>query len=164
MFKCSSCVRTLTRILLGEPSIPLKSVLNTSRSAKGRPYDAVSSHTRRYSSTTSKRQNVQVAAVQQSREAEWNPDWRAKKEMQIKKRNLLTELDYLRDPTLLAQNVSNRLRDDEYAQALDLVRVASSRMSCVVSWNHLIDWNMAKGRVQQALKTYLEVRCYLDKS
>ena len=162
MFVCSSCLRTLTRTLFAESSIPLKRISNTSNPAKRRPDNALSLQTRRYTLATSKRQNAQVAAVQKAREDEWSPEWRAKREMEIKRRDLLTELDYLRDPVLLAQSVSNRLRDDAYIQALDLVRVASSRMSCVVSWNHLIDWNMAKGRVQQALKTYLEVRHHAD--
>ena len=164
MFICSSCLRTLTRAVFEETSIASKRISNTAGLGKHRPYNAVSSRTRQYISATSTRQNVQVATAQQSREAEWSPEWKAKKEMEIKKRDLLKELDYLRDPVMLSQHVANRLRDDEYMQALDLVRVASSRMACGVSWNHLIDWNMAKGRVQQALKAYLEVRYHSEDS
>ena len=98
-----------------------------------------------------------------TQEVGWDPKWREKKENQIKKRDLLTELDYLRDPIALAQNVTFRLQEDDYDRALDLVRVASSRLSCVVSWNHLIDYSMAKGRVVPALKTYQEVHKTMER-
>ncbi|MCJ1306690.1 hypothetical protein MMC25_000333 [Agyrium rufum] len=81
-----------------------------------------------------------------------------KKQQLQKKRDLLKELDYLRDPVKLATDVVRRLKNNEAQHSLDLVRVASSRMSCVVSWNHLIDYQMAAGHTEVALKIYQEMK------
>ena len=161
MFICSSCLRTFTRGLLGESLILSTAAAQISTQTGYRLYNAASSTSREYATSTANRQHEKTAVIRRKpQEAEWDPNWREKKEKQIKRRDLLTELDYLRDPIVLAQDVSTRLQQNDYDRALDLVRVASSRMSCVVSWNHLIDYNMAKGRIVPALKTYQEVRRY----
>ncbi|KAL8823712.1 MAG: hypothetical protein Q9170_008328 [Blastenia crenularia] len=68
------------------------------------------------------------------------------------------ELLYLQDPLKLAENTIGLLRNDDDEKALEIVRMASKRSSCTVSWNHIIDYNMAKGRVQQAVKIYNEMK------
>ena len=67
------------------------------------------------------------------------------------------ELLYLPDPLKLAENTLNLLRQDEHNKALEIVRYASRTMPCTVSWNHIIDYDMSKGRVTPAMKTYNEV-------
>lgn len=74
------------------------------------------------------------------------------------KAELEKELLYLPDPLKLANNTLNLLRQDDHVKALEVVRYASNKMSCTVSWNHIIDYNMSKGRVTPAIKTYNEVR------
>lgn len=68
------------------------------------------------------------------------------------------ELRYLADPLKFAKNTLDLLRRDEHVKALELTRLASRKMPCTVSWNHLIDYDMSKGRVSAACKSYNEVR------
>lgn len=72
-------------------------------------------------------------------------------------RALNQELKYTTDALKLADNVRFKLRDGEEAKAFALVRLVSKRMQCVVSWNHLIDYQMSKSKVNPALRTYNEV-------
>lgn len=67
------------------------------------------------------------------------------------------ELVWLQDPVKLAENTISLLRNDDHEKALDTVRLASKKESCTVSWNHLIDYDMSKGKVQKAVKIYNEV-------
>lgn len=64
---------------------------------------------------------------------------------------------YLEDPVKLANDVLRNLQADKYEEALELVRYASKDMPCVVSWNHLVDWQMRTGKINGAMKTYNEV-------
>lgn len=72
-------------------------------------------------------------------------------------RQLGKELVWLRDPVKLAENTIGLLRNDDHEKAIDTVRMASKNTSCTVSWNHLIDYDMSKGKVQKAVKIYNEV-------
>ncbi|MCJ1316927.1 hypothetical protein MMC15_002248 [Xylographa vitiligo] len=74
------------------------------------------------------------------------------------KAELERELLYLPDPLKLAENTLNLLRQDEHIKALEIVRYASRKMPCTVSWNHIIDYDMSKGRVSPAMKTYNEMK------
>ncbi len=68
------------------------------------------------------------------------------------------ELQYLRDPLELALFVKQELRKGKAKEMLQLVRMASHSMQCIVSWNHVVDHLLAVGRVSEALKVYNEVR------
>lgn len=57
----------------------------------------------------------------------------------------------------LADHTVKLLRDDDFLKALELVRLASKDLECTVSWNHLIDYEMSKARVTEAVKLYNEV-------
>ena len=80
-----------------------------------------------------------------------------KQETPYKKKSLQEELRWLKDPLKLAENVIVLLRRDEFQKALELVRLASKDIQCTVSWNHLVDYEMSKGRVTNASKIYNEV-------
>ena len=80
-----------------------------------------------------------------------------KQETPYKKKNLEEELRWLKDPLKLATKVVDLLRQDEFQKALELVRLASKDVQCTVSWNHLVDYEMSKGRVTNASKIYNEV-------
>lgn len=69
------------------------------------------------------------------------------------RKNLL----YLQDSVKLATTVAHYLRDDRYEQALELVQAASRNRLVTVSWNHLIDWQLQKGRTKSAMRTYNDV-------
>lgn len=66
-------------------------------------------------------------------------------------------LTYLKDPVELADFVLRTLREDEFENAEQVVRAASKSIQCTVSWNHLVDWQLSKGRMNAAIKTYNEV-------
>jgi pentatricopeptide repeat protein len=68
------------------------------------------------------------------------------------------ELRYLQDPLELATFVRNELKKDKPDEMLQLVRMASHSMQCIVSWNHIIDHYLAKERVNDAIKVYNDVR------
>lgn len=67
------------------------------------------------------------------------------------------ELRHLQDPLELATFVQNELRKDKITEMLQLVRMASHSMQCIVSWNHIVDYYLAHERVNDALKVYNEV-------
>ena len=67
------------------------------------------------------------------------------------------QLRYLKDPLKLAAHVRQVLRDDDCESALALVRAASKDTQCVVSWNHIIDWQLSRQKMNGAIKTYNEV-------
>ncbi|KAI8936886.1 hypothetical protein NX059_006122 [Plenodomus lindquistii] len=68
------------------------------------------------------------------------------------------ELRYLQDPLELAEFVSKELRKDKVDEMLQLVIMASHSMECVVSWNHIVDYYLTKGRVNDALKVYNDMK------
>ncbi|KAI4179977.1 MAG: hypothetical protein L6R41_007527 [Letrouitia leprolyta] len=78
-----------------------------------------------------------------------------------RRKELEKELLWLQDPLKLADNTIDLLRKDEDEKALELIRMASKRSQCTVSWNHVIDYEMSKGRVQKAEKVYNE-RVFLE--
>jgi pentatricopeptide repeat protein len=72
------------------------------------------------------------------------------------------ELRYLQDPLELATFVKKELWKDKPTEMLQLVRMASHSMQCIVSWNHVIDYFLAKGKVNDAMKVYNDV-CVLQR-
>ena len=62
----------------------------------------------------------------------------------------------------LAEHTVKLLREDDFQKALEIVRLASKDVECTVSWNHLIDYEMSKARVSNAVKLYNEVSSCLD--
>lgn len=68
-----------------------------------------------------------------------------------------THLKYLQDPIKLADFVRYTLQNDDFETAEKVVRAASKSVQCVVSWNHLVHWQLSKGRMNAAIKTYNEV-------
>ncbi|KAF1836217.1 pentatricopeptide repeat protein-like protein [Decorospora gaudefroyi] len=68
------------------------------------------------------------------------------------------ELRHLQDPLELATFVKNELRKEKVEEMLQLVRMASHSMQCIVSWNHIIDYYLAKERVNDALKVYNDMK------
>lgn len=74
------------------------------------------------------------------------------------KLNLQLEVRWLKDPVKLADHTVKLLREDDFRKALEIVRMASKYVQCTVSWNHLIDYEMSKARVADALKWYNEMK------
>ncbi|KAL8743274.1 MAG: hypothetical protein Q9190_004356 [Brigantiaea leucoxantha] len=76
----------------------------------------------------------------------------------LKKSHLAKELQFLQDPLRLAENTVSLLQRNEYDKSLEIVRLASKDISCTVSWNHLINYDMSKGDIRKAHKLYLEMK------
>jgi hypothetical protein len=70
------------------------------------------------------------------------------------------QLKHLKDPLKLAEHVRATLREDDFESAQAIVRAASKDTQCIVSWNHLIDWQLSKEKLNGAIKTYNEVLTY----
>jgi pentatricopeptide repeat protein len=81
------------------------------------------------------------------------------KGVEIENKKLLEiELRWLKDPLKLSEHVKYTLKCDKPEKALDLCRMASKTMSCVVSWNAVIDWMMRNKKINEAIKLYNEMK------
>jgi hypothetical protein len=86
------------------------------------------------------------------------PAWKEKlEEVSGIDRETALELKRLQDPLKLADYVRRKLQKEQFEEAQKIVRAASKHSQCVVSWNHLISWQLSKGSLKAALKTYNEV-------
>ncbi|KAI0191236.1 hypothetical protein EV127DRAFT_428959 [Xylaria flabelliformis] len=74
-------------------------------------------------------------------------DWAARK-----------ELEYLSDPLHIANRVKTALDKDNFELAALITRKASKNNSVTVSWNHLIDYELQRGRLHAAIKLYNEMK------
>ncbi|KAL1301814.1 hypothetical protein AAFC00_006002 [Neodothiora populina] len=86
-------------------------------------------------------------------EVEFGSNMDAKLERAVKK-----ELVYLKDPLKHANHVRQTLRENDIEKALALCRIASKEMQVIVSWNHTIDWLLARRHLKLAIKTYNEMK------
>lgn len=67
------------------------------------------------------------------------------------------ELQWVRDPWHLADNIRVKLKAGEFEKALELTRKASSGDQVVVSWNHLIEHQLEQKKLHAAIKLFNEV-------
>ena len=58
------------------------------------------------------------------------------------------------DPLQLSESVLGKLRRDKFEEALALTEKNSAGLECTVAWNHLIDYQCKKGKMNSAIKTY----------
>lgn len=77
------------------------------------------------------------------------------------KRATRKELQHTTDPYHIAENVQKKLREKDFEKALMLVREASKDKQVVVSWNHLIEYEFQRNKLQAAIKLYNEVSSLL---
>ncbi|CZR59215.1 uncharacterized protein PAC_09107 [Phialocephala subalpina] len=83
---------------------------------------------------------------------------RARAADDITERETSIHLRYLRDPIKLAEFVRRSLRQNNFDLAQKIVKAASPTVACIVSWNHLIEWQLSKGRMNAAFKVYNEMK------
>jgi hypothetical protein len=67
------------------------------------------------------------------------------------------QLKYLGDPLKLSEYVRSLLLNNRFGTAEELLRAASKNKQYTVGWNHLINYQLQKGKVNGAYKTYNEV-------
>ena len=65
---------------------------------------------------------------------------------------LQKELRFLKDPLKLAEHTVRLLHRGETEKAYELVKLSSKSLACTVSWNHLMDYEMAKGSAANAMR------------
>lgn len=85
------------------------------------------------------------------------PSVSAKKAREKLERAVKKNLPYLDDPWKLGQYVTDALAKDRFDEALLLTQKASNKDQVVVSWNHLIDYQLEKQQLRKAIKLYNEV-------
>jgi hypothetical protein len=165
MFNCSTCMERYLQSLAGKPLLSSTSarttvatalapeqlsrryVSNGGRPNGGRRFDVSS---KRDDAPSSKDRLLATGGVELRRK---------EYKLELSMGNVLKKHpEYAKDPLKLAEYTRKALRGDAFETAIAVVRAASKSLPCTVSWNHLIDWQMSKGRMNAALKTYNEVR------
>jgi hypothetical protein len=171
MLTCQVCIRRCLRTFLGDLpqiSISSRSTLAPSISGKsfsGRSYTSYAANEKLKTNSSGDRTKFgDAAASNTNARKEWiesrgvRPAWKEKSGVASNiDRETVQELKHLKDPLKLADFVRRKLQKGNFEDAQKFVRVASKHSQCVVSWNHLISWQLSKGSLNAALKTYNEV-------
>ncbi len=172
MLSCQECMRHCLQTVIGDstiirpsPRTVLTSILNAQPSVRGyttlfdpskEPEDELPSDRER----SKPRSDFRKPDARQKwlDERGVRPATKSPPETSISDKVISKHLQYLNDPLKLSNFVRDKLRRDEFELALTLVHAASKNNQCTVSWNHLVDWQMSKGRMNAAIKTYNEVK------
>lgn len=148
MYVCRACVRRASISLLR----PLPAA-----------QDATSSRTFATTSVLRQRSDsdwleFEVAARRQLKEMPEldREEWK-KGVMEKMRRATKKELEYAKDPYHIADNVLTKLKAGEFEKALLLTREASRGKQCVVSWNHILEYEFKNQKLHSAIKLYNEV-------
>lgn len=150
MFTCRSCLQRHVRALLGDSvyqRVELRNtiVLHHASRAPGRSY-----------STTSRLHRNSLITGEGSKYEQSRPQSGAHK-MQTTQHPIQKNWTSQRDPLVFASDVLDLLREDKFTEAHKAVQDASKYFRCTVSWNHLMNWQLSRGKVNGAIKSYNEV-------
>jgi hypothetical protein len=140
MFACRNCVRVYLRAVLAD-SISAPVIPTTASSLN--QYPIRSRPDRRQAHTASPAQ-ISLEEVEEQDARNIIP---SKKELQ-------RELLFLADPYKLAERTLQLLRQNDEAKAVELVKLASNRQKCTVSWNHIISYKASKGELEKAFNIF----------
>lgn len=185
MLRCNACIRETLSIVLDDASALHHRSTLTAAPLRTRPLTPrrpwCSSRLQSYATATSAVTQTQEYAsnpypsprakptthLRQTEPRSFTPPWRTPRgpnvarstELDIPPTQQAVELEvrWLRDPLKLADRVAELLSQGSYFTALAITRASSKDLQCTVSWNHLVDYNMAKGKHREAVKTYNEV-------
>jgi hypothetical protein len=164
-------MRRCLRSFIGDfPQIPVPS-RNTltpivcGRASSARSYTSFTPQEKLIADSSGSRNKVGGgSALKSNTRQEWiesrgvRPAWKGKSEDASGiDRETALELKRLQDPLKMADYVRQKLLKDQFEEAQMLVRAQSKHAQVVVSWNHLISWQLSKGSLNAALKTYNEV-------
>ncbi|KAI0115946.1 hypothetical protein GGR51DRAFT_502664 [Nemania sp. FL0031] len=158
MFTCTACLRRVFYTLSGH-SLPKH--INTSRynlppyritakpTRSSRRYATVAPHTPSADTTTGSIATLTSTGHGEHRAPALgrSTQWAARK-----------ELEYLNDPLHIANRVRIALNKDNFELAAGITRQASKDNNVTVSWNHLIDYQLQKGRIHAGFKLYNEMK------
>lgn len=167
MLSCSACIhqcrRTLlySRLLEASASLPFSTV--TLRPQSSQHYVRLPSS----SSSWSGRNHVSIANIEQptrlySSNSVSVPHTKHKQRATAEssvfsKKSLEIELSWLWDMLKLSDHTLNLLQKDDFHKAYELLKLASKKHDCTISWNHLINYEMGKGRVASAINLFNDV-------
>lgn len=154
------CRRTLlcSRLLEASASLPFSTVILRPRSS----HNYV-----RLPSSWSGRSHASIANIEQPTKLHSHPSvsvpYTKRKKRAIaessvfSKKSLEIELSWLWDMLKLSDHTLNLLQKDEFHKAYELLKLASKKYDCTISWNHLINYEMSKGRVASAINLFNDV-------
>ncbi|KAH8821610.1 hypothetical protein F5884DRAFT_716720 [Xylogone sp. PMI_703] len=173
---CDACIKRFLGIIVGSPinSPTLRAARQVRRNFRRRytvPTTVIAHGSERRNASTAHyeyKESTDSTLGRPSNELEEGKQWLESKDISsTSKQGLATTLTdgaikrtlkYLRDPLKLADFVREKLRADQFNEAQAIVRAASKEIQCTVSWNHLIDYLLSKGRMNSAIKTYHEMK------
>ena len=174
MLTCHGCMKQCLQTIIGRPA-PFAAInsRSTARIAR-RAFASDTYGEHRAQKTASPQQDEKVWAIERPVDRLPNSRFEQNRQEWLKSRgtrplsksrrpNLETEssmkkhFQYLQDPLKLAEYIRRTLRNDDFETAEKVVQYASKTLQCVVSWNHLVDWQLSKGRMNGAIKTFNEV-------
>ena len=173
MLNCQTCLHTCLRAIYAHASRPTHIRCNFAFQRTAEKFGVLAATWSRQNSTALAQQRkwdrgIEVSAsnlakrgVPASKPAQGDVVRRS--DMEPTQRALEQELRFLRDPLKLADNTVTLLKIGQHEKAGQLVRMASKSMACTVSWNHMMDYEMSKGRVSRAMTLYNDVHA-LSKS
>ncbi|KAI6092638.1 hypothetical protein F4821DRAFT_224529 [Hypoxylon rubiginosum] len=148
MFTCKACLRRAFASLINPSPRPYRT------STIPRPI-YVSTQSRRHKTTyaeagapveTTKQDEAPGKDLKLQRVSQ-SQDWAAQKQLQ-----------YLKDPLYIAQHVSKTLEKDNFEEAALVTRKASRNTKVIVSWNHLIDYQLRHDKLHAGIKLYNEMK------
>ncbi|KAL9065765.1 MAG: hypothetical protein Q9157_007363 [Trypethelium eluteriae] len=179
MLDCPACIERCFRAVVGRPHLfPASSrqvspyTLRWVNQSRSRPYSTAVERSRKLGFLTSSEEARRAAKERRYPQKAENAKILAYKHRaheskhdapatlsQADQEQLRLELAYLKDPLKLSDRVWDLLHQDNVEKAMVLARMASSKnMQCVVSWNHIIDWMMSRGKANAAMKAYNEMK------
>ncbi|KOS18403.1 Pentatricopeptide repeat-containing protein 2 [Escovopsis weberi] len=81
-----------------------------------------------------------------------------KKSRERLERIVRRHLEHMSDPWKIAQYVDDALQKDRFDEALLLTQKASKDVQVVVSWNHLINYQLGKDNIKGAVRLFNEMK------
>lgn len=162
MLRCQGCMRHCLQTLIGDSaSISAKPRIAVV-SYNTKPFTRnISNQSEKFSPSKTKElepwQIKMGKPLERKASKQWGGHQRTPKKKEVTEREISIHLKYLKDPIQLAEFVRKALRDDNIDLAQKVVNAASASTPCVVSWNHIIEWQLSKGKMLAALKSYNDV-------
>lgn len=157
MFECRSCVLRAIRAFSGDGAHRIRSghlplILTPQLSSFPPPRKLSTATTSRSASKDEDIVPFEGPVAEQVKQENTEAEKAAR-------RNLKLEIHYLSDPVKLAERVRQLvLSAPGLDKAVELVRVASRSMNCVVAWNRIINRLMETSQPTQALSLYNEMK------
>ncbi|KAG4026797.1 hypothetical protein MFRU_036g00300 [Monilinia fructicola] len=168
MFTCRACTKRCLQALIGDSVIHIthpQLIIPQRQLYRSFTSNATDSETHSYQPISQDEDASEPTKSRTAKRQEWL-DSRGqrpadKKPAPVDPRidnKFIWKLKQLQDPLQLANYVRKLLSEDDFEKALLYVRSASKNVECVVSWNHLIEWQFSKGLLNPAIKTYNEMK------